>query len=552
MPKRIKALDVWPSVKGVGRSIALVLFLSLLLQLFAFAAPLQMQIVIDDAIASGDESLLTIVAVAFGSLVIFQNSVEFIRSRLQIIFNQVLGFHTHIRSIQHLICLPVSFIIGRTIGDLLSRSSSPRIIQDTISRIFLSVILDSIMCVTALVIMLYYSVGLSIIVIVTFAIVMLVQWVVFPIQRANANLEIESRAAEQTFLMETLRAISTVRTYGIEHKRVIAWKDKLANTVDHTIFGSHVSAGLGFFTSSVFGLQAVIIVYLGAGMIISGDGFSVGMLVAYLAYRTMFVERAASLVGLVTQIRTIGLHIERASDILGREVEVVEEKPPETSLSAGDIAIVSLSAGYDNTPVLCDVDLLIPNGSFVAISGPSGCGKSTLVRVLIGQIEPMSGSLSVGAERLTPLNIHVWRSQLGVVTQSDSLFAGTISENIALYDTPPDMHRLIEAATSAQIHVEVIDKLGGYDREIGDLSDRLSAGQRQRILLARALYRRPAVLILDEATANLDRENDILISRIISGLAMTRIVVAHRSEMLALADHHYLVKDGRIDLVEED
>ena len=550
--KRIKALDVWPRVEGVGRSIALVLFLSLLLQIFAFVSPLQMQIVIDDAIASGDSSLLFIVAVAFGSLVIFQGAVEFIRSRLQILFNQVLGFHTHNRTIRHLIRLPVAFLSGRTIGDLLSRSASPRIIQDTLSKVFLSIILDGIMFLTSLVVMLYYSAQLSLVVIVTFVIVTVTQWAIFPVQRRNARLEMESRADEQTYLMETVRSITTVRTYGIENARALSWRDRLANTVDHTIFGSHISAALGFFRSTVFGLQAVIVVYLGATKIISGDEFTVGMLVAYLAYRTMFVDRAASLLGLVTQVRTIGLHIERASEILGRDPEVAATAPASPVIPEGDIAVASLTVGYGEAPVLSALDFRVPRGGFIAISGPSGCGKSTLVRALVGLIEPRSGSISVGSERLTTTNMPAWRSQLGVVTQSDSLFAGTIGENIALYDAPVDRERMVESALAAQIHVEILDRLGGYDREVGDLSDRLSAGQRQRILLARALYRKPAVLILDEATANLDRENDLQISRIISSLNMTRIVVAHRSEMLRLADQHYALESGRLEKVIEE
>lgn len=196
--------------------------------------------------------------------------------------------------------------------------------------------------------------------------------------------------------------------------------------------------------------------------------------------------------------------------------------------------------------VLDDVDLDIPDRAFVAIVGPSGSGKSTIMRLILGLLEPEKGSVMVGRRHLTGDNKRAWRKQLGVVLQSDKLFTGTLTENISFFDPKATDQRVKAAAISAEIHDHIADMPMGYMSLIGDMGSALSGGQHQRLLLARALYRIPSVLLLDEGTANLDPETEAAIVRTIKSLDATRIVVAHRPALVEAADIVFEMRDRKI------
>lgn len=547
--RRVSIGEIWPRIQGANRSLAYVIGLSVVLQGFAFLAPLQMQLVVDRAITGGDLQLLDIVAIGFGGLILVQALTEFIRSRLQLLLTQSLSFQVTVDTVNHLLHLPLSYFEKSTAGDLLSRVGSARSAQDTVTRLALSVFLDGLMAAFSLAIMLAYSLRLTVIVIGVLALLTLVQWLMFPIQRALTKEELEARAAEQTHLMESLRSMQAVRSYGLEERRLSAWRGSLESAVRTSIHNSNILAGLGLVRTVLNGLQGVVIIYLGAKIVIYGGGMTLGMLIAYLAYRSMFVDRVTSLLGQLNQFRFIGLHLERSSDILAREGELPREAIGHAPAPApeGDIELVEVSYSYGAEEVLHSVNLSVPDGAFVAIAGPSGGGKSTLVKIILGLYEPSSGELRVGGRPLSPQAIRSWRRQIGVVTQDDRLFSGSLEENIALFDPDPEFSRLREAAMLACVHDEIENVLGGYGRRVGEIGGQISSGQRQRILLARALYRNPRVLILDEGTANLDVENEKKISRIIEGLSLTRIVVAHQSAMLDSAHVVHVLRNGRLE-----
>ena len=243
------------------------------------------------------------------------------------------------------------------------------------------------------------------------------------------------------------------------------------------------------------------------------------------------------------------LHADRVADI------VLSEPEPETQDVEVDlqhlspaIEIRGVAFRYsDGEPwVIKDLDLDVPAGQCLAITGASGCGKTTLVKLLLGLLVPNEGEIRVGGQRIDRLGLANYRQLLGTVMQEDQLFAGSIADNIAFFDPTQDRERIEACARAAAIHDEIHTMPMAYGTLVGDIGSALSGGQRQRILLARALYRQPRILVLDEATSHLDSGKEQAVNSAIRQIALTRIIVAHRSETIAMAQRVVMLDRGRI------
>ena len=281
-----------------------------------------------------------------------------------------------------------------------------------------------------------------------------------------------------------------------------------------------------------------MVTYFGALAVIDGS-FSLGMLFAFLSYRGQFTTRFTSLIDKIYELRILKLHAARLADI------VLTVREPEDIMRAPDrdefvptLEVRKLSYGYSKggPRTLDDFNLRIEEGEAVAIVGPSGCGKTTLLKLLAGLLVPHAGEVIAGGTPIRQLGLANYRSLIGVVMQEDRLFAGSIAENISFFDLTPDFAWISECAEMASIHADIRAMPMGYYTYIGDMGSALSAGQRQRIMLARALYRRPKLLLLDEATSHLDINNERAVNTAMRKLNITRIIVAHRPETIASAD----------------
>jgi ATP-binding cassette, subfamily B, bacterial CvaB/MchF/RaxB len=280
----------------------------------------------------------------------------------------------------------------------------------------------------------------------------------------------------------------------------------------------------------------VIVIYLAARMILSGEGFSVGMLFAFLSFRQTFTDRTLGLINQGMQFRLLGLHLERLADIVAAKPEASIEAVQHLGMQgAMRFSAVSFRYGAADPLVVNDLDFEIAPGDFIAVAGPSGCGKTTLLKLLLSLHPPTSGTIELDGQRATPELWRAWRTQVGVVMQDDKLLSGSLADNIAFFDPDLDMNRVIAAAEAAQVHEDIMRSPMQYLSLVGDMGTTLSAGQRQRVLLARALYREPKLLILDEGTANLDEETEDAIVDLIAHMPITRVVAAHRPAFIRKA-----------------
>jgi ATP-binding cassette, subfamily B, bacterial CvaB/MchF/RaxB len=276
--------------------------------------------------------------------------------------------------------------------------------------------------------------------------------------------------------------------------------------------------------------------------------FSVGMLIAYLAYKDQFAGRMGALIDKWVEFRMLRLHGERLADIVLSEPEEAEPRPEAPAPASPRIEVENLSFRYaDGEPwVIRDCSFGVEPGEAVAIIGASGCGKTTLVKLMLGLLKPTQGSIRIGGldlHKVGPRNI---RAIVGAVMQDDQLFAGSIADNIGFFDTAHDQERIEAAARLAAIHDEIAAMPMGYHSLIGDMGSSLSGGQKQRVILARALYRDPKLLFLDEATSHLDVMKERLVNEAVRRLELTKVIVAHRPETIRSADRVLVLDQGRI------
>jgi len=262
------------------------------------------------------------------------------------------------------------------------------------------------------------------------------------------------------------------------------------------------------------------------------------MLVAFLAYRQYFTDAVVQLMEKGIEFKLLSLHMDRLADIIFQETDTDHAGDKTLENFKGGISLENISFRYSDTDpwVVKDHTLKIKAGEMVTLTGPSGGGKTTLMKLMLGLYEPLSGVIKIDGTDLKEISRSNWRSHIGVVMQEDRLLSGTLADNISFFDPEIDMQRVYRAAQAAQIHDFIAALPGNYQLVIGEMGSVLSGGQRQRVLLARALYQDPKILFLDEGTANLDIETETAIVKIIKGLPITRIIVAHRPAFLEASD----------------
>jgi ATP-binding cassette subfamily B protein RaxB len=543
----VRLSDLWGSIRGASEPFFRIVLLSLALQAVIFVIPLQVQIILDQGVSHGDLDLLKIVAIGFGLLVLLQGVISAVRDwSIQVIANQ-LTLQVTGNLVHHLLRLPSSYFEHRHIGDVLSRVSSARSIQDSLSQGLVSVIIDGLMSIVAGGIMFFYAPLLGVLVVGSVALIFLSNMLTYAAVRERTEDSILTVAAEQSQLMESIRAIVTVKLLGGEVEREARWKGVFSRSLNANIALNRIQIFLSLFQSVVLGLQNVLVIYFGAHLIIEGKGFSIGMLTAFLSYKQTFTDRTAALVNRVVQFRTLGLHLQRLGDIIATPTEYKSEDAVQRKFSGSfEFSAVSFRYSPADKWILRNVNLSVKPGDFVAVVGPSGGGKSTMLKLMLGLATPAEGAIRIDGETARPDLWRQWRSQVGVVSQDDQLLSGSLADNISFFDPEMDLNKVHMAATAAQIHGEIMKMPMNYATLVGDMGSALSAGQRQRVLLARALYRRPKILFLDEGTANLDEENELAISALIAELPITRIAISHRPALISGADRILRVEDEKV------
>jgi len=534
-------------VSGLGRSFGLILVLALSLELFGLVSPFYLQWVIDNVLASADRDLLATLALGFALLLVFQQTLSAGRGWMLMYLGTTLNVQWRANVFTHLLRLPMGYFEKRHLGDIVSRVASIDQIERTLTTSFLEAILDGVFTVAILAMMLLYSPVLASIAVGAMLLYGLGRCLWFGALRGATEEKIVHSARQQSHFLETVRGVKVIKLFQRQDERRSRWLNLLVDQVNADLRSQKMMLVIKAMNGLLFGLQNVLIIYLGAGLVLDGN-FTVGMFVAFNAYKLQFDNRVAALIDKLFEMRMLRLQGERLADIVLTEPEPAAPLADDGATRVPSLETRGLRFRYgEGEPYILDgVDLRIDAGESVAIVGPSGCGKSTLMNVLLGILPPTEGQLLVGGDSLGPGGVETLRAMVGTVLQDDSLFAGSIGENISFFDPSADPAWIAECAAVAAVAADIAAMPMGYNTLIGDMGTVLSGGQKQRILLARALYKRPRILFLDEATSHLDVERERQVNAAISALRITRVIIAHRPETIASADRVVVLAEGKV------
>lgn len=553
--QRFTLASLMGRVVGLRRGLAQIILLAVSLQVCALVTPFYMQWIVDEALIAADRDLITVLGVGFLVLVLMQTAIGAVRSWVTTVLANNLNFQWLGNAFAHLMKLPLPYFEKRHLGDIVSRFGSIQTIQRSLTTQFVEGIVDGLLVLGTLVVMLLYSVQLTVVALGAVAIYAVLRWTIFQALREATAEQIVHAARQQTHFLESARGVQSVRLFGRAEERRIGWMNALAEQFNADLRIAKLSISYQTANTLLFNAERIIVIWL-AALAVLDTRFSVGMLLAFISYKDQFSQRMASLIDKLFELRMLRLHGERVADIVLTDPEDGThdiELDPERIEPTLEVRNVSFRYADGEPDVLKDCNLIIPAGQCLAITGASGCGKTTLVKILLGLLRPTEGEILVGGVKLESLGLHNYRRIIGTVMQEDQLFSGSIADNITFFDPKPNQERVQTCTQLAAVHDEIVSMPMGYNTLVGDIGTGLSGGQKQRILLARALYKDPKLLVLDEATSHLDVGNEQIVNAAIKRIAMTRILVAHRPETIAMAQRVVVLEGGRIarDLTTE-
>lgn len=531
---RLKLSHFWTRIGGLKRALAQALLLSLILQVAALAMPFYLQTAVDQVIPAADGDLLLTLAFGFAGLVLLQIFTGLLRSWVLLGIGTQLGHQMVINLFRHMMQLPLAWFERRHVGDVISKFGSTAPLVKMISDDLIAVLIDGMMAALTLALLFLYSPKLAVLALAALGLYALLQFAFLPVFRRRSADSIAAAAAEETSLIESVRGILGVKTFGQERNRLLVWQNRAVESVNADIRIARLGLAFNTIEAAIFGLEGVIFVYLAIRMAMTGE-LTVGMIFAFQAYKNQFTGAASNLVEKIVEWRANDVHMTRIADIalaepeagMAGEAGASGQRPP----LSGRIELrgVRFRYGTGEPEVLSGVDLTIEPNETVVLVGPSGGGKTTLMKIMLGLLDPTEGEVLVDGVSLARYGKGAFRHQVGAIMQDDLLYAGSIAENIALFDPDIDMVRIREVAALAQVAEEIERMPMGYESLVGDMGSSLSGGQRQRVLIARALYRRPRFIFADEVTANLDPANHAKVGAMLAAVPATRVIVTHKS-----------------------
>lgn len=534
---KLSLYDLVKTVKGINNYILFLILISLAIEFFSLLNPLFIQYVTDSVIISSNISNLYVIAIAFSLLISIQIFTEYIRGRMVIYLTMNLTENLSANLVKHLLKLPLDFFEKRHKGDIQSKCQSIDQIQRKISTDFISAVLDGLVIIINLFVMIIYCQLLASIVIFTLLVYLAIRYLTYNRVKRQTETSIYQHAKSSSIFLETLQSIVSIKSFLKESVRFNIWRNSYIHSLNADFKIAKINNVYSMISQLLFGMEHILVVSVGAQLILVNK-FSIGMLMAFLSYRLLLVNKTSSLIQNIFDYKLISIQLDRLSDILFHEPEVIGTGSGGIEQTKGALTLKNISFRYNQNDryVLKDINLDVAAGEKIAITGTSGCGKSTLLKVMMGLLHKTEGEIFIDNLPIKDFGLKNYRDLIASVMQEDSLISGSIGDNISFFDENVDRERVYHVAKLASIHEDICQLPMGYETLVGGMGLSLSSGQKQRILLARALYKKPKILFLDEATSHLDVVNEKSINSSLKSLKITQIVIAHRIETIQMAD----------------
>ncbi|EAM9238144.1 peptidase domain-containing ABC transporter [Salmonella enterica] len=536
--KRLNLVTLINSIHGIKGALLKIFALSIVVEAIGLILPAGTQLVMDHALPAGDRGLLSMICISLMFFILLRATVSTSRAWISLIMGTLVNIQWQSGLFSHLLRLPLSYFERRKLGDIQSRFGSLNTLRTTFTTSMVGAIMDGIMVCGLLIMMLLYGKSLTWVVLGFTVVYIAIRLFTYTYYRQLSEEQLIMEARVSSYFMETLYGIAAVKMQGMTDRRHTHWFNLQTDAINTGIRVTKMDLFFGGLNIFISACEQTIILWLGISLVMDNE-MTIGMFVAFGAYRMQFSDRISTLVGFLLQLRMMSLHNERISDIALNEQESVKpDIPVSEKITPVSLEVKSLTFRYDqqSMPVFSELNLTVSPGESVAIIGPSGSGKTTLMKVLCGLFKADSGQVLIDGNDIQQMGVNNYRKITGCVIQDDRLFSGTIRENICGFSENIDDEWMAECAKASFIHDTIMSMPMGYDTLTGELGEGLSGGQKQRLFIARALYRKPRILFMDEATSALDSKSENYVNSAIKSLNITRIIIAHRESTIKSVD----------------
>lgn len=523
---------------------------SLVITVLGILGAFYFQIIIDDILPAGIVKTLHVLSIGVILLKLFSVLITVLRAQLLVYLSQKLDIALLLGYYEHVLKLPMNFFGTRKVGEIISRFQDASSIRDAISNATLTVMIDTLMAFAGGLILFFKS---KVLFAIAFCMVLLYGVLVFlfnkPYKKANEK-QMENNAQLTSYLVESLNGIQTVKAFNGEQTVQTETEFKfirLLKSIFRLACISNVQEGLKLFVEAVGG---VIILWVGAYSVLQGD-MTIGGLVSFNALLVYFLDPVKNLINLQPNLQTAVVASDRLGEILDLEIEKDETELHKVvpSTLRGDISIQDVSFRYGTRQLVLEhFTMKVAQGSRVAIVGESGAGKTTIAKLLLRFYPFEAGTISIADYALPDIQLEALREKIAYIPQETFLFSGTILENLTFGVERLDMEEVIKVSKLAQIHDYINSLPLRYETHLDENGSNLSGGQRQRIAIARAMLKKPDILILDEATSNLDAVTEKAIQETIDAYSegLTTIIIAHRLSTIRRCDQIFVMERGKI------
>jgi subfamily B ATP-binding cassette protein HlyB/CyaB len=538
-----------PSVVKHRRLLGEVLLVSLFLQLFALVSPLFFQVVMDKVLVHRGTSTLDVLVTGLVVVVLFESVLTTLRSYVFSHTTSRIDVELGVRLYRHLVNLPLAYFQARRVGDSVARVRELENIRSFLTGNAITLVLDLLFSLVFVAVMLFYSVPLTLIVLVSLPLYAAISAVVVPILRGRLNEKFARGAENQALLVESITGVQTVKAGALEPAFARRWDEQLAAYVSAS-FRTQTLASVAHEGVNLVGkLVNAATLWYGAHLVMDHE-LTVGMFVAFNMFAGRVSQPIMRIAQMWTDFQQTGLSMQRLGDILNTRTEVPPSAAAQLPPLKGRITFDNVAFRYrpEAPQVIQALSLDIRPGEVVGIVGRSGSGKSTLTKLVQRLYTPEQGRVLVDGIDISLIDAAQLRRQVGVVLQENFLFNRNVRENIAIADPAAPLEAVMQAARLAGAHEFVSELPEGYDTVVGEQGTGLSGGQRQRIAIARALFTHPRILILDEATSALDYESEAILQRNMAAICKGRtvIIIAHRLSAVRHATRIVAMDRGRI------